>query len=119
FDSARVMFENWAEEEPEKADFHSCLGIAYAGLGRKEDAVREGKKAIELQPVSKDAVNGPNWHEYLAQIYAMTGEPDRAIDELEYLLSIPSEISVPYLRIDPTWNSLHSHPRFQKLLEKK
>ena len=119
FDSARIWFEGWVAEEPEKAEFHSYLGNAYAGLGRKEEAIREGKKAIELQPVSKDALDGPENHESLARTYAIVGEPELAIDQLEYLLSIPSEISVPLLRIDPTWAPLRNHPRFQKLLAKK
>ena len=119
FDSARIQYESWVAGAPEKADPHSYLGIALGGLGRKEEAIREGRKAIELQPVSKDAIDGPKWHEYLAQIYTMAGEPDSAIDQLEYLLSIPSEISVSLLRIDPAWAPLRNHPRFQKLLAKK
>ena len=117
FDSARIILENKVQSRPGEALFHSQLGIVYAGLGRKKEAIREGKKGVELLPVSKDAFEGgPLYVANLAQIYVMVGDYDSAIDQLEYLLSIPSDISIPYLRIDPTWAPLRNHPRFQKLL---
>ncbi len=115
-DSARIILENRIQSRPGEAFFHSYLGIAYAGLGRKEEAIREGKKGVELLPVPKDALDGPGYVQNLAQIYVMVSDYDSAIDQLEYLLSIPSEISIPYLRIDPTWAPLRNQPRFQKLL---
>jgi len=118
YDSARIILEEKVQLRPSEAPFHSQLGIAYAGLGRKEEAIREGKKAVELLHVSRDAFKGPDYVQNLAQIYVMVGDYDAAIDQLEYLLSIPSSwISVPMLRIDPVWAPLRSHPRFQKLLE--
>ena len=122
YDSARIVLENKVQSRPNEAPFHSKLGVTYAGLGRKEEAIREGRRAVELLPVSKDAVDAPSYVQNLAQIYVMVGDYDSAIDQLEYLLSIPSNyISIPYLRIDPTWAPLRNHPRFQKLLagEKK
>jgi len=120
YDSARIILENKVQSRPNDAPFHSYLGIAYAGLGRKEEAIREGKKGVELLPVSNDALDGPGLVQCVAQIYVMVGDYDPAIDRLEYLLSIPSlNISIPYLRIDPTWAPLHNHPRFQKLLAGK
>jgi serine/threonine protein kinase/tetratricopeptide (TPR) repeat protein len=117
FDSARIILENKVQLRPGEALFHSRLGIVYAGLGRREEAIREGKKAVELLPVSKDAFEyGLLYVTNLAQIYVMVGDYDSATDQLEYLLSIPSYISIPYLRIDPTWAPLRNHPRFQKLL---
>jgi serine/threonine protein kinase/Flp pilus assembly protein TadD len=117
FDSARIILENKVQLRPGEALFHSRLGIVYAGLGRREEAIREGKNGVELLPVSKDAFEyGLLYVANLAQIYVMVGDYDSAIDQLEYLLSIPSYISIPYLRIDPTWAPLHNHPRFQKLL---
>ena len=117
YDSARIDLENKLQSRPSDESFHSYLGIAYAGLGRKEEAIREGEKAVELLPVSKDALDAPDYIRNLAQIYVMVGDFDSAIDRLEYLLSIPSfNISIPYLRIDPTWVPLRNHPRFQKLL---
>ncbi len=68
--------------------------------------------------MSKEAWRGANRVEDLAVIYTMVGEYDAAIDQLELLLAVPSPMSVPMLRIDPTWNPLRGHPRFQALLEK-
>lgn len=121
YDSARAALETKSEERerPLGAFLHQWLGIAYAGLGRKEEAVREGKNALELRPTSKDAFYGTELVEALAEIYVMVGEYDLAIDQLEYLLSIPSFVSVRYLRIDPTWAPLRSHPRFQKLVNER
>ncbi len=104
-------------EQPEDVRFHSSLGIAYVGLGRKEDAIREGKLAVELLPVSKEALVGPLRVEDLARIYVMVGEFDAVIDQIEYLLSIPGVVSIPLLRLDSAWDPLRDHPRFKKLVE--
>ena len=120
YDSARIILEKKVQSWPTEAPFHSQLGIAYAGLGRKEEAIREGNRGVESLPVSKDALDGPDYVANLAQIYVMVGEYDAAIDQLEYLLSI-ARLSIPYLRINPDWAPLRNHPRFIKLLasEKK
>jgi len=117
YDEARSILESKIQERPEDERFHSSLGIAYAGLGRKEDAIREGKLGVEQLPVTKEAMRGLYRVEDLARIYVMVGEFDAAIDHIEYLLSIPGYISIPLLRLDPTWNPLRDHPRFQKLIE--
>src|ERR1051326_1803762 len=113
YDSARALIERKVHDRPDDSRLHSALGIAYAGLGRKEDAIREGKKGVDLLPVSKEAWRGAYRVRDLARIYAMTGEPDAAMDQLEHLLSIPAEISVPLVRIDPRWAPLRGTPRFQ------
>lgn len=100
-----------------EAEIRSSFGLDYAISGRKEDAIREGKKAVELWPVSRDAVWGPERLWDLTQIYVITGDHDAAIDQIEYLLSIPSELSVQWLRLDPLMDPLRNHPRFQKLLK--
>jgi hypothetical protein len=87
-------------------------------LGRKDDAVREAKLGVELMPVERNALDGIYRVEDLARVYVMVGEYDAAIDQLDYLLSIPGELSVPLLRIDPTWDPLRDHPRFQAMLAK-
>jgi tetratricopeptide (TPR) repeat protein len=115
YDSARAFMEPKVREQPEDSRLHIALGIAYAGLGRRDEAIREGRLAVELMPVSKDAIDGPF---RLNRIYAMVGEYDAAVEQLEYLLSIPSDISVPLLRIDPTWDRLRDEPRFQAMLAK-
>jgi tetratricopeptide (TPR) repeat protein len=117
YDSARSILESKIEERPEDARFHSALGIAFAGLGRKEDAIREGKLGVELLPVTKEAWQGLYRLEDLARIYVMVGEFDAAIDQLEFLLSVPGEMSIPLLRLGPAWDPLRDHPRFKKLIE--
>jgi serine/threonine-protein kinase len=119
FDSARVILEAAVAERPDDEARYTALGLAYAGLGMKEAAVQEGLRGIELLPLSKDAYWwGTRPQVALAQIYVMVGEHAAAIDQLDHLLSIPSGISVPLLRIDPAWDPLRDHPRFQALLEK-
>jgi hypothetical protein len=78
--------------------------------------VREGQRALELMPVGKEAYRGAFRVEEMARIYAMVGERDAAVDQLEYLMSIPFDLAAPGLRLDPTWDSLRGHPRFQKLV---
>ncbi len=115
--SAASVLETRIQQEPNDARLHSALGIAYAGLGRKQDAIREGKLAVELLPATKDAMRSFYRAKDLAQIYVMVGEFDLAIDQLEFLLSIPGDLSIPLLRLEPVWNPVRDHPRFTKLVE--
>ena len=117
YDSARILLEKRAKERPGDPLAHSFLGLVYAGLGRKEEAIREGKLGMELFPVSKDALDGPLYEFLLAIIYVMVGEYDAALDKIEYLLSIPYDLSVPWLQISPLYDPLRDHPRFKRLLE--
>jgi serine/threonine-protein kinase len=118
YDSARAILEARIRQHPDDDRLRSSLGIVYAGLGRREDAIQEGELAVELLPVSKEAWRGAYRLEDMARIYTMVGEYDAAIDQLEILLAMPSNTAVPMLRIDPAWNPLRDHPRFQALLEK-
>jgi Flp pilus assembly protein TadD len=119
YDSARAFLEPKVLEQPEDWRRHSALGVAYAGLGRSEEAIREGRLAVELMRVARDAQDGSYPVGDLARVYVMVGEYDAAIDQLDYLLSIPAgKISVPLLRIDPVWDPLRDHPRFHALLTK-
>jgi len=117
YESARSNLETKMHEQPDDARFRSSLGIAYAGLGRKQDAIREGKLGVELLPVTKEAWRGLYRVRDLAYIYVIVGEFDSAIDQIEFLLSIPGEMSVPLLQLDPAWDPLRNHPRFKKLLK--
>ena len=100
YDSARSFFEAKVTSQPLEADGHTELGRVYATLGRKKDAIREGKKAVELLPVSK-SFDGAESVLFLAEIYVTVGEHAAAVEEIEIALSIPSMLSVPLLRIDP------------------
>jgi tetratricopeptide (TPR) repeat protein len=119
YDSALIILKRQAPSREGDPDFHATLSRAYAGSGRKEAAIREALQAVEILPVSKSAVSGPEYLQNLAKVYTMVGEYDKAINELEYLLSIPCGISVPLLRLDPTWAPLRNHPRFKKLIDER
>ncbi len=96
----------------------ASLARCYAGLGRKDEAIREAQRAVELVPISVDAISGTHRRVDLAAIYAAVGELERAIDEIEFLLSVPSLITPQILQIDPTWRHVRDHPRLQEVLAK-
>jgi TolB-like protein/Flp pilus assembly protein TadD len=108
------------EENPEDPRIRLSLGLALALLGRKEEAVREGLAVVESCPLESNALEAPRYVLSLAAIYAVVGEPEEAVRRLEQLLAIPSGniLSVPWLRIDPSWDEIRGHPSFQRMLEK-
>jgi tetratricopeptide (TPR) repeat protein len=118
FERARPVAENALRESPDDASRHIILGLILAGLGQKEAAMAEGKRAVELLPESQDALEGPKMTVSLAQIYAWTGESDQALQLLEHSLSIPNGVTIPFLRLDPMWDPLRSDPRFQALIDR-
>jgi serine/threonine-protein kinase len=107
------------QERPGDWDRHLTLGFAAAGLGLKDEAIREGRRATELLPISRDAFAGPDIAVYLAQLYVRVGERDQAIASLQQLLAIPAGlyVSPALLRIDPVWDPLRKDPRFLKLID--
>ena len=115
YDAARIELEAEHPDRPGEEVLRCRLGRAYAGLGRKKDALRECGLAVESQPVTSDAVDGPALLEQLAAIQARVGEPDAAIAILAKLMAMPASISAPLLRIDPKWAPLRSDPRFRQL----
>ena len=92
------------------------LAIDYALLGRKADALREASRATETLPVSRDAWDGADLQQDFAFVETLVGDHDAAVKRLAYLLTIPMDLSVPYLRADPMWDSLRSNPSFQTLV---
>jgi len=115
-DSASVVLQA-ALEDHEAPYLRSALGVVYAQLALKEDAIREGEEAVRLLPLETDAWGATYLLENLAQIYTITGEDEAAIDVLERLMSIPSDLTSAHLEIDLTWDPLREHPRFRALLE--
>ncbi|PYL25036.1 MAG: hypothetical protein DMF37_06080 [Verrucomicrobia bacterium] len=118
FERARPIAEKALRESPNDASRHVTLGLILAGLGEKDAAIAEGKRAVELLPESQDAFDGPKTAVALAQIYAWTGENDQALQLLDRSLSTPNGVTVPVLRLDPIWDPLRSDPRFQALIDK-
>ncbi len=116
WEEAASLLEAEVSAHPDDPRYHSSLGIAYASLGRGDEARREGNTATELLPTSKDAFYGLSFVVDLAHTHTILGERDAALDRLEYLLSNPSWFSVPLIRVDPRWNPLRDHPRFEELV---
>ncbi len=117
YEAALLMLKAEVENSPRLPYQRSLLARAYAGLGRKEDALREANRAAELLPISKDAFWGADVEIFRAAVEARVGEKDAAIERIRYLLSIPSFLSPGALRIDPEWTPLRKDPRFRKLAE--
>ena len=115
-DSARLAFEEQVRATPEDGQRRVLLGLALAFLGRKADAGREGTRGAALMPISRDGYLGPYVQLQLARIYLLTGEPDRAMDQLEPLLSIPFYLTPAWLRSDPAFKPLRERPRFRALV---
>jgi len=122
-DSARAFIEELVVQNPGDTRFRAALGLAYAYLDRREEAIQEGERVVDLHSVTKDAAQGPIYVLNLARIYMIVGEYEKAVEQLEYLLSIPSceylwqVVTEPLLRVDPMWDSLRTQPRFQSLVE--
>ena len=118
YDSARVYLEGRIQQQPDDERLYASLGIALAGLRRDEEAVQAAQRAVDLMPLSKDALRGPERLQALARVYTMIGDYGAAVEQLDTLLSVPYYLSVPVLRIDPAWDPLRDDPRFQALLDK-
>jgi len=122
YDSARVYFERIIRSNRQSAfvcEDHGNLGLAYAGLGRCEEAIREGESAVRMISISKDAYTGTGPVRKLAEIYVKCGKYEAAIGQIETLLSVPSDITPGLLRVDPIWDPIRSNPRFRRLVEGK
>ena len=122
-EAARKVFEDAVAAAPNVAERHANLGLCYAFMGQKEDAIREGRRAVELKPETKDAYDGAIMNCFLALIYARTGENALALDLIERLLRTPGAVdSVNYsitvndLKFRWEWDPLRSDPAFQKLV---
>jgi len=116
FTSARTDQEAVVRARPDFGPLLSGLGVIDAGLGRKQEAIREGRRALELTPIAKDSLAGPEVVSCLAIIYAWTGERDLAIEQLEIVTKIPGSVSYGELRLDPFWDPLRGDPRFDKIV---
>ena len=115
---ARLVSEQLLRDAPEDPRRHAQHGFILAALGQKQEAIAEGKRAVELLPESQDAFDGPRGIAALAQIYAWTGESDEALRLVDHLLGTPSGLTIPVLKLDPVWDPLRKDPRFQALIEK-
>jgi TolB-like protein/Tfp pilus assembly protein PilF len=117
FVSARNELEKIVRNQPAYAEALCALGVIDAALGRKEEAIQEGRRAVELLPVTKDSINGALAIQYLAVIYAWTGEKDLALDQLETVTRLPGLLNYGHLRLHPLWDPLRREPRFAKIVD--
>jgi eukaryotic-like serine/threonine-protein kinase len=116
-DSARIALEQQLQANPEDPQRTTLLGVAFAYLGRRDQAIRLAERGMKALPLAKDAVIGPYLQHQAARSYILLGEPERALDLLEPLLRIPYYLSPGWLRLDPTFDPIRKHPRFQRLVE--
>jgi tetratricopeptide (TPR) repeat protein len=117
FTNARKQLDQTVREQPDYAAALCALGVVDAALGNKEDAIREGERAAELMPVSKSAIEGAMLTQYLAVIYAWSGDKARAIERLAAAAKLPgSQVSYGHLRLHPMWDPLRGDPRFEAII---
>src|SRR6266850_7835815 len=116
FSAARIAQEKRMQAQPDYGPNYCMLGLIDAGLGRKEEALREGRRAIELLPVEKDSINGPHMIEYFAIIAAWVGEKDLAFEQLDKAIRLPCEVSYGRLKLLPYYDPLRGDPRFEKIV---
>jgi serine/threonine-protein kinase len=116
FAAARTQQEKRVQAEPNYGPALCALGLIDAGLGRKEEALREGWRAVELVPVEQDALVGPTMIKYLAMIAAWVGDKDLACEQLAIAVRPPSTVSYGQLKLLPFWDPLRGDPRFEKIV---
>lgn len=113
---ANALLQQQGLAQPNYAPAACLLGLIDAGLGRKEDALREGRRAMELLPVEKDAINRPAMVKYFAVIAAWVGDKDLACEQLANVLRRPSDLSYGQSKLLPFWDPLRGDPRFEKIV---
>jgi TolB-like protein/predicted Ser/Thr protein kinase len=116
FTAARAQQEEAVRARPDDGPVLCVLGLIDAGLGRKEEALREGRRALELAPIAKDSLDGADVLYFYAVICAWTGEYDLAIAQLETLAKIPAGITFGDIRLNPNWDPLRGDPRFERIV---
>ena len=116
FTAARVEQEKILQTQPHYGPPLCVLGLIDAALGRKADALREGRRAVELLPVEKDALNGTRMVSYFAMIAAWVGEKDLACEQLAIAIGRSSDLSYGQLKLLPFWDPLRGEPCFEKVV---
>ncbi|MBN1387021.1 MAG: tetratricopeptide repeat protein [Bacteroidales bacterium] len=118
YNLSRIMLEDKIIYFPDDSRLYSALGISYAGLGQKDKAIEAGKRAVELMPIEKEAYKGYYHLMELAQIYVTIGEYQKAINQLDFLLSVPGELSPALIQLETRWQPLWNLPEFSEMIDK-
>jgi TolB-like protein/Tfp pilus assembly protein PilF/class 3 adenylate cyclase len=113
--AARATFERTTRDQPDYPQAWAYLGLTDAMLGRCSEAIREGKRACEVLPYTKDSWIGSTFTTYLAEIYATCGEKEMALQQLKISAELPTGVSYGELKQSPIWDSLRSDPRFEEI----
>jgi TolB-like protein/Tfp pilus assembly protein PilF len=116
----RAQMQAALRQRPDDSDVHLALGFVASGLELKDEAIREGRKATELMPVSRDHFSAPGYLAWLARLYVSVGDNDQAIATLQQVIALPFSgivISPALLKVDPAWDPLRKDARFQKLID--
>jgi tetratricopeptide (TPR) repeat protein len=117
FRKTRAEAERMVADQPTDAGAISVLAVADAALGKKDEAIREGRRAVELLPIKRDAINGNVLVENLALVYAWTGEKELANNQLKIVVDAPSYISYGHLRLHPFWDAMRGDARFEEIVQ--
>jgi Flp pilus assembly protein TadD len=116
FLAAHQHFSELLRRQPDQPKMLSQLAVIEAALGRKDEAVRDARRAVELLPIGRDAVSGPGLVRNLALVYSWVGEKDLAIDELSSLAKASNDLSYGELKLDPVWDELRGDRRFEQIV---
>jgi TolB-like protein/class 3 adenylate cyclase/Tfp pilus assembly protein PilF len=116
FTAARMIQEELIRAQPDNGRLHGELGFIDAALGRREEALREGRRSLELVPLTKDPLDGAEVLDVFAMICVLAGEKDLALEQLETLAKIPSNLDYGRLRLETFWDPLRGDPRFEKIV---
>jgi hypothetical protein len=116
FTAARSEQEQAVREQPNYGPALCVLALIDAGLGKKEDALREARRAVDLLPVTKDSINGTHMIEYYAMTAAWVGDKDLACEQLAAATRRPGTLSYGQLKLLPYWDPLRGDPRFEKIV---
>jgi tetratricopeptide (TPR) repeat protein len=116
FTRAHAAIAAQLAQQPDDPMLLATLGLLDAGLARKEEALREGRRAVELRPLAEDAVDGATVLSSLAMIYAWVGDVNSALDQLQFLARIPNGPPFGQLKYDPAWDAVRANPRFTAML---
>ena len=116
YDSVAATARAELKDKPDDGFTHASLGLAEAYRGHRDQAIQEGRRAVDLLPLSKDALDATFAIRDLAEIYMAVGEANAAIDQLQGMIAVPSYASAAGIKADPTWAPLRGNPRFERLV---